>query len=100
MNLDLSTAQRFLAVVGAVAVVLAPFVKAWVRQAVHAAVTDAPAMIDLKTRVAALEGTVDRHDQDVRLIPRLVTVLDRMERTLEDLNTTLRERVARLEATA
>lgn len=94
---DLSSVKDLLAVVGGVAVIITPMGRAWVRGAVHSGLTDAPALTALTGRVSVLEVTVARHDEDVRQVPRLVAVLDRMEHTLDELNTTLRERVAKLE---
>lgn len=88
-----------LRVLGLLAVVLVPLLRPWVRGIIHSAVKTAPALTTLAGRVAAVETWQHDHDDDVKLVPRLADLLERMEATLTDLNTTLRERVARLEGT-
>lgn len=92
--------QRVLAIVGALALVLLPLLRAYARQVIHNALADAPALLELKARLATVETWQREHAKDVQLVPRLAEVMDRMEKTLGELSKALAplgERVARLE---
>lgn len=74
-----------LAIIGALAILLGPAIRAWLKLAAQGAVAESPAHIDLAARMRAVENWQSSHAEDVKLIPKLAAILERMEKSLERL---------------
>jgi hypothetical protein len=83
---------KLFAVVGAVSCVLSPLMWAYLRFRIHDAVKDAPAVIEIRGRLGAVETWQKDHTATVETVPRLADTLERLERTLDGLTQFLIER--------
>lgn len=83
--LTLDSLKNLLAVIGGVSLVVGPLASAWLTVRAHRAVSTAPAFIELSGRVTATERWQDEHAADVKYIPQLTVILERVEQTLSQL---------------
>jgi hypothetical protein len=84
-HMGLDKLELLLAIIGGVSIIISPFVHAWLTLRVHKAIETAPAFVQLQGRVKANETWQEEHADDVKLIPRLAAVMERVETALEKL---------------